>query len=101
MNTTRNAAICHWLTPTRIMPHPRSFEAATHCWTCLRDDDPRALDQNELNRCATCARREARTFESEMRDLVFETWGVGIPLPNDRTFEHARRDLVLDAWGVE
>jgi hypothetical protein len=95
-----NAVTCHWLTPTRIMPHPYGFEAGVRPWSCLRDGCPRPLDMSELRQCATCPRWEPRTFDATKRDLVFETWGVGIPIPERKTFDDVRRDLVLEAWGV-
>jgi hypothetical protein len=91
---------CHWLTPTRIMPHPFCFEADASPWSCLRDGRPRPLNAAELSRCATCSRWESRTLDATKRDLVFETWGVGIPLPAERTFEDGRRDVVRATWGV-
>ena len=101
MTSPDNAVTCHWLTPTRIMPHPYWFEAGVKPWSCLRDSYPRPLDMSELRQCATCTRWERRTFDATKRDLVFETWGVGIPVPEHRTFDDEKRDLVLEAWGVE
>jgi hypothetical protein len=92
---------CHWLTPTRIMPHPFSYEAAEKPWTCLRDGRPHALTCGELERCAVCARWEPRTLDDTGRDLAFETWGVGIPIPEERTFEDARRELAWETFGVK
>ena len=89
---------CHWLTPTRIMPTRSSFEATP--WSCLRDGIARPLAEGELRACATCLRLEPRTLDSTKRDVVFETWGVGIPLPERRTFDEARRDLAWQTWGV-
>jgi len=101
MDRTDEIVTCHWLTPTRIMPHPYSFEAAARPWSCVRDGSPRPLTMSEVHRCATCARWEPRTFESVNRDLVQEAWGVGGPARAPLTFDEARRDLVLDAWGVQ
>ncbi len=98
--TPENAVTCHWLTPTRILPHPDCFEAGSRPWSCLRDGRPRALHVTELRQCATCARWEPRTLDATKRDLVYETWGVGIPLPKHRTFDDRRRDLVWETWGV-
>jgi hypothetical protein len=100
MDTNHTAATCFWLTPTAHLPHPYSFDAIDHPWSCLRDGPPRPLDFNDLHACATCARWEPRTFESAKRDLVFEAWGVGIPVPRPCTFDDVKRDLVLEAWGV-
>ena len=69
---------CHWLAPTRIMPHPLCFEADARPWSCLRDGRPRP-----------------------MNDLAFETWGIGIPLPAERTFDDRRRDVAWNTWRVE
>ena len=66
---------CHWLTPTRIMPHPFCFEADARPWSCLRDGRPGPLNAAELRRCATCSRWESRTLDAVKRDLAFETWG--------------------------
>ncbi len=90
---------CHWLTPTRIMPHPFSCEAADKPWTCLRDKAPHALCSEELARCARCPRWERRTLDDTKRDIAYETWGVGIELP-ERTFEDARRDVAWETFGV-
>jgi hypothetical protein len=92
---------CHWLTPTRSMPHPFSCEAAVKPWSCLRDGRPRPLDMSDLRQCATCARWEPRTLDAAKRDLAYETWGVGIAVPERRTFDDARRDVVWETWGVE
>ena len=43
MTQCENAVTCHWLTPTRILPHPLCFEAGTRPWSCLRDARPRAV----------------------------------------------------------
>ena len=101
MERTDNAITCHWLTPTRLMSDPSRFEAGIRPWSCLRDGYPRPLDLSELHQCATCARREARTFDAVKRDLVFEAWGTGDFVPRHRTLDDVRRDLVLEAWGVE
>jgi hypothetical protein len=99
MTCAHTALPCHWQTPTRILPTTlSSLDAAS--WNCLRDGRPRPLDTAELRECATCVRWEPRTLDSTKRDLVFETWGVGIPLPERRTFDEARRDLVWETWGV-
>ena len=66
----------------------------------LRDGSPRPLDSSELCQCATCPRWEPRTFDATKRDIVFETWGVGIPVPEHRAFDDVKRDLVMEAWGV-
>jgi hypothetical protein len=95
-----SAVTCHWLTPTRLMPRPHSLAAGARPWTCLRSGSPRPLDMNELEQCAACSRWEARTFDDTRRDLVFETWGVGIPASSPKTYDEARRDIVLEAWGV-
>jgi hypothetical protein len=39
-------------------------------------------------------------MDAAKRDLAFETWGVGIPLPAERTFDDRRRDVAWDTWGV-
>ncbi|HVZ23229.1 MAG TPA: hypothetical protein VG871_19285 [Vicinamibacterales bacterium] len=95
-----HAVTCHWLTPTRIMPHPFSFDADTKPWTCLRDGRPRALDACELAECAHCPRREARTLDDTGRDIAYETWGVGIEVPAERTIDDARRDVVWETFGL-
>ena len=100
MTRPDDAVACHWLTSTRILPHPYSFEASVRPCSCLRDGSPRPLDGGELRQCATCPRWEPRTFDSTRRDLVFETWGVGIPIPERRAFDDVKRDLVSEAWGV-
>jgi hypothetical protein len=100
MTGSANPVSCHWLMPTRILPHPYSFEARVRNWSCLRDGSPRPLDSTELCQCATCPRWEPRTFDATKRDIVFETWGVGIPVPEHRAFDDVRRDLVREAWGV-
>ena len=101
MSATDTEVTCHWLTPTRVMPHPYWFEADARPWSCLRDGCPRPLTAGELHACATCARWEPRTFETAKRDLVYEAWGVGDEIPEPATFDGAKRDLVLEAWGVE
>ena len=101
MTGSANPVSCHWLTPTRILPHPYSFEAHVRNWSCLRDGSPRPLDSSELCQCSTCPRWEPRSFDATKRDIVFETWGVGIPVPEHRAFDDVRRDLVLEAWGVK
>jgi hypothetical protein len=100
MNDPHDLVTCHWLTPTRNLPHPYSFEANAGNWSCLRDGSPRPLDSSELCQCATCLRWEPRSFDATKRDIVFETWGVGIPVPEHRAFDDVRRDLVLESWGV-
>ena len=100
MTTRDNPVTCHWLTPTQALPHPYWFEAGVRPWSCIRDGCPRPLDTSELRQCATCPRWEPRTFEAAKRDLVYESWGVGIAVPESTTFDDVRRDLVLEAWGV-
>lgn len=100
MNRTDDAVNCHWLTPTRLMPHPYWLNAGLKPWSCMHDRRPRPLDASALSQCATCTRWEQRTFDSTKRDMVFEAWGVGIPVPEHRTFDEVRSDLVLEAWGV-
>jgi hypothetical protein len=95
-----NAAICHWLTPTRLMPHPYFMEAGEKPWSCLRDGCPRPLTGAELRDCAACPRLEARSYDDTKRDLVYETWGVGILIPERGTFEEMRRGIVAETWGV-
>ena len=92
-------ATCHWLTPTRIMPHAFSFDADTRPWTCLRDGAPRALCNDEFEACSACPRREARTLDAVKRDIAYETWGVGIDVP-EPTFDDARRDVAWETFGV-
>ena len=101
MTGHNDAVTCHWLTPTRIMPHPYAIEADEKPWTCLRDGVPRALTDTELHKCASCQRWEARTIDDAQRDIAFETWGVGMTIPEPRTFEDARRDLAWDTFGVK
>jgi hypothetical protein len=91
---------CHWLIPTRILPHPFSFEVDAKPWACLRDDIPRTMCREELAKCVTCPRWEARSLDDAKRDIAFEAWGVGIELP-ERSFEDARRQLAWDAFGVK
>jgi hypothetical protein len=100
MTKPDGAVACHWLAPTRIMPHPFCFAADARPWTCLRDGRPRPLNAAELSQCATCPRWEPRTLDASKRDLAFETWGVGIPLPAERTFDDGRRDVAWNTWGV-
>jgi hypothetical protein len=83
------------------MPHPFSYEAAERPWTCLRDGRPRALNCCELERCTVCPRWEPRTLDDAKRDLAFETWGVGIEIPEQRTFEDALRELAWETFGVD
>ena len=92
-------ATCHWLTPTRIMPHPFSSDAASKPWTCLRDGAPRALCNAEFEHCAECPRWEARTIDDARRDIAFETFGVGIELP-EPTFDDLRREVAWETFGV-
>jgi hypothetical protein len=100
MINPETAAICHWLTPTRLMPHPYGVDQDARPWSCVRDGSPRPLTSNELHECATCPRWEVRTFEAKRRDLVFEAWGIGIPIPEPTAFEDVKRRLVSEAWGV-
>ena len=99
MNSPDNAVSCHWLTPTRLMPQPYWLDASVRPWSCLRDGCPRPLSLAELHACATCPRWKARTFDATKRDLMFETWGVGIPLPERQTFEDRRRGLDVGSVG--
>jgi len=92
-------ATCHWLTPTRILPHPFSSEAASKPWTCLRDGAPHALCDGDVERCVVCSRWQARTFEDVRRDIAYETFGVGIDLPNP-TFDDVRRAAAWETFGV-
>lgn len=96
-----NSVTCHWLTPTRVLPPPYWHEASVRPWSCVREVLPRPLDTRELHECATCPRWQPRMFEATKRDLVFEAWGVGIPVQQRGTFDEVRRNLVLEAWGVE
>lgn len=101
MNAAEHPEMCHWLSPTWLMPHPASLKEASRPWSCLRDGYPRPLSANEFEQCAECARWEPRTFDAVKRDLIFEAWGTGeLPTPN-RSFDEAKHDLVLEAWGVE
>jgi len=90
---------CHWLTPTRILPHPFSYEAGAKPWTCLCRDVPHALDNCELEACATCPRWQARSLDDVKRDIAYETWGVGINVP-EGTFDDARREVAWNTFGV-
>jgi hypothetical protein len=101
MTSPDNARPCHWLAPTRVLPHPYSFEAEVRPWSCLREGSPRPLDSSELCQCASCPRWEPRSFDATRRDLVFEAWGVGIPVPEHRGFDEVKRELVSEAWGVK
>jgi hypothetical protein len=101
MSSTDRDVTCHWLTPTRGLPHPYSFEASVKPWSCLRDGSPRPLDDSRSCQCATCPHWEPRSFDATKRDLVFEAWGVGIPVPEHRAFDDVKRDLVSEAWGAE
>jgi hypothetical protein len=98
--STPDAVTCFWLTPTRILPHPFSFDAGTRPWSCVRNGCPRPLNADELHQCAVCARWEPRTLDATKRDLAFETWGVGIELP-ERTFDDARRDVAWETFGID
>jgi len=100
MVNAENPITCKWLTPTRLMPYPYGFSDEAKPWSCIRDGCPRPLTSDELRDCATCPRWELRTFDATRRDLVFEVWGVGIPVPEPTTFDDVKRALVLDAWGV-
>jgi hypothetical protein len=53
----------------------------------------------ELEKCARCPHWEARTLDDAKRDIAYETWGVGIHVP-ERTFEDARRELAWNTFGV-
>ena len=101
METTNNAVTCHWLSPTRIMPEPYRIEALTRPWACIRDGYPRPLDSHELCDCASCVRREPRTFEAAKRDLILEAWGGADAVRHEPSYDEARRIEVLQAWGVE
>ena len=92
--------MCHWLTPTRILPHRFSFEAGAKPWTCLRDEMPCPLCGEELEKCAGCPRWEARSLDDAKRDIAYETWGVGITVP-ERSFDDARRELAWETFGVK
>jgi hypothetical protein len=100
MEKVNELVTCHWLSPTRIMPHPVWFEASARPWACMRDGYPRPLTECELAACAKCPRWEPRTFDSAKRDLVFETWGVGADGCPRATYDDARRGHLLDAWGM-
>jgi hypothetical protein len=100
MANSDTTVTCYWHTPTRILPHPYRNEAGRQPWSCLHDGRPRPLAATDFQNCATCPEWEPRTFAAAKRDLVFETWGVGIPIPEHRTFEEVRRGLVSEAWGV-
>ncbi len=101
MDRHTDVVTCHWLTPTRIMPHPFSIDAETSPWTCLRDGMPRALSAGEIGHCAHCPRWEERTLEDVQRDIAYETWGVGIDVPERRTIADARRDLIWETFGLK
>ena len=100
MSTHDGRVTCFWLTPTRILPHPFSFDAGARPWSCLRASCPRPLSADQLDQCAACPRWEPRTFDAARRDLAFETWGVGIDLP-ERTFDDARRDIAWETFGID
>jgi hypothetical protein len=91
---------CHWLTPTRSMPHPHCFMASARPWSCLRDGYPRPLGMTELRRCSSCPRWERRTFDDARRDQLFEIWGVGDAVADHATFDEVSRGLAMEAWGV-
>jgi hypothetical protein len=91
---------CHWLTPTRSMPHPHCFMASARPWSCLHDGFPRPLAMRELRKCSSCPRWERRTFEDAKRDQLFEIWGVGEAVVNHATFDEVRRELAMETWGV-
>jgi hypothetical protein len=100
--TNPDAAVtCHWLTPTRILPAPYSHEAATRTWSCMHDTHPRPLSERELLECRNCPQWQARMFDAAKRDLIFETWGVGMTVPERATFDEVKQDLVMEAWGVK
>ena len=101
MTGNTNAVTCHWLTPTRILPHPFSYDADVKPWTCMRDGLPHALSACELERCPTCPRWEQRTLDDVGRDIAYETWGVGMTVPDGRTFEDHRRELAWETFGVK
>ena len=91
---------CHWLTPTRILPQPFSLDAGARPWACLRDGAPYPMCEAEIESCATCPRWEARSLDDTKRDIAYETWGVGIELP-ERTFDDARREVAWNTFGVK
>ena len=98
--TNHNLVTCRWLTPTRLMPHVFWLEADAKPWSCLRDGCPRPLTMPEIRECGNCPRWEAHNFDATKRDLVFETWGVGVPVPAHEPFDAVKRHLILEAWGV-
>ena len=100
MNGHPDVVTCHWLTPTRILPHPYSYAAEARPWTCMREGLPHALDACDLESCPECPFWVQRTLDDVQRDIAYETWGVGMEIPPVHTIEDTRRELAWETFGV-
>lgn len=49
---------CRWARPTIRLPYPHWLEAEAKPWACLRDQEPRPLDDPAV--CAGCPRWQSR-----------------------------------------
>jgi hypothetical protein len=97
MDGIDEAVTCHWITPTRLLPSPYSFEANIRPWSCLLDDRARPLNGPELRQCAVCVRWLPRGFGSVKRDLVSATSGADRKAR--RRYDEKRRALLAETWG--
>jgi len=58
METPQNVETCRWARMTINVPYPHWLEAEDKEWTCLRDKEPRPLDDPGV--CHGCPRWEPR-----------------------------------------
>jgi hypothetical protein len=58
MNDEQNVATCRWARQTLYLPYPMWLNAEDQPWTCLRDAEPRPLDDTDI--CRDCPRWEPR-----------------------------------------
>jgi hypothetical protein len=58
MNEQPSVVNCRWARETLRLPYPHWLEAEDTPWTCLRDLEPRPLEDPEI--CRECPRWEPR-----------------------------------------
>ena len=60
MNEHRGVLSCGWSRLTLFLPYPFWLDSQRGPWTCVRDPDPRVLDDTEV--CRDCPRWEPRAL---------------------------------------
>jgi hypothetical protein len=58
MDQESGVVSCRWARPTIRLPYPVWLEADGKPWTCLRDQEPRPLEDTDV--CRGCPRWEPR-----------------------------------------